>query len=332
MPKVWGIHDAQSDTDKRPTGCGIYRVLFPLDALKGAGWDVGYAAGRPPPEAGDADVMLGQRFDRPEVLGEWRRLRARHKLVYEIDDNVFDVDPVNYGAWNALRQEDKRDAVAHCAQVADLVTVTTEPLARVMRQFNPNVAVLNNCVPAGLLEMERPRRDALTVGWAGGVSHARDIALVAGPVRKFMERDHRDAHLHIIGVDFRVSLGYVRSRFSRWEADPWKYFANIDFDIGLAPLSDHSFNNCKSHVKALEYAALGIPVIASDSPPYRDFVADGVSGFLVRTPKQFRDRLNTLASDEALRESMGAKAKEIAAQWTSQARAHLWDEAYRSIL
>lgn len=330
--KVWGIHDAQSDKDLRPTGCGMYRVIFPLDALKGLGWDVGYAAGTPPPESADADVILGQRFDRPEVLPAWRRLRARHKLIYEIDDNVFDVDPVNFGAWNAYRREDKRDAVRHCAEVADLVTVTTEPLARVMREFSPNVTVLNNAVPAGLLAMERPRREELTVGWTGGVSHARDIAVVAETMRRFMERDRPDAHLHMIGTDFRVAIGYVRSRFSQWESDPWKYWANIDFDIGLAPLSDHAFNDYKSHVKALEYAALGIPVIASESAAYREFVQDGVTGFLVRNPKQFRDRLNVLASDEALRESMGAKAKEAAAQWTSEARAHLWDEAYRSIL
>lgn len=334
-PSVWGIHDAQSDKDPRPTGCGLagwWRVVFPLDALRDLGWQVGYQSGRPPAESAGARVMVGQRFDRPQVLGEWRRLRARHRLVYEIDDDVFNIDPVNFGAWRNFKAAEKRDAVRHCAEVADLVTVTTEPLAQVMRECNPNVAVLNNCVPDGLLQMARPRRPALTVGWAGGVSHARDIAEVAGPLRRFLERDRKDAQLHMVGTDFRHAVTYARARFTGWEPDPWKYWANLDFDIGLAPLSDHSFNNAKSRCKALEMAALGIPVIASDSPPYRDFVTDGVTGFLVRKPAQWRDRLNLLAADEGLRESMGAKAREAAAACTTQAQAHLWDAAYRSIL
>ena len=332
MPKVWGIHDCQSDTDLRPAGCGIFRVIFPLDALRDQGWDVGYAAGTPPPDALSADIMVGQRFDKPEVLGAWRRLRARHKLVYEIDDNVFDVDPLNYSAYRNFQLEGKREAVRHCAQVADLVTVTTEPLAQIMREFNPNVRVLNNAVPARLLEMERPRKEALTVGWTGGCSHARDIAEAAAPLRRFMERDRKDAHLHFIGTDYRRTVTYARARYSSWEIDPWDYWAKIDFDIGLAPLAGTGFNDCKSHVKALEYAALGIPVIASDAPPYRDFVIDGVTGFLVRNSAQLRDRLNVLASDEKLRESMGAKAREQASLWTSEARALEWDKAYRSIL
>ncbi len=307
-------------------------MIYPLDALRDQGWDIGYAAGTPPPEAASADIMVGQRFDRPEVLGAWRRLRARHKLVYEIDDDVFHVDPVNFGAWRNFQMEDKRESVRHCAQVADLVTVTTEPLAEIMREFNPNVAVLNNALPAWVLEMTRTRKDALTVGWAGGCSHGRDITEISTVLRRFLERDRKDVHLHLVGTDYRGVVTYDRARYSKWEIDPRKYFENLDFDIGLAPLSDNIFNACKSHVKALEYAAMGIPVIATDLPPYRSFVVDGVTGFLVRNPKQFRDRLNTLAGDEALRESMGAKAREAAAAWTSEARAPAWDAAYRSIL
>lgn len=333
-PGAWGIHDAQSDIDKRPTGCGFYRLIVPLEGLRGLGWKVGYAAGRPPADASEADVIVGQRFDRPEVLSEWRRLRARHKLVYEIDDNVFEVDPLNTGAHRNFRQASKRDTVRHCAEVSDLVTVTTEPLAKIMREFNPNVAVLNNCVPSDILQITRPRREHLVVGWAGGWSHARDILTMAEPLRRFMERDCKESRLHMIGSDFRPMIfsGLYRTRYTPWECDHRKYWANMDFDIGLAPLSSHPFNESKSHVKALEYAGLGIPVIASDSVPYRDFVMDGVTGFLCRTPKQWRDRLNLLARDEGLRESMGAKAKELAASWTIEARAHLWDQAYRSIL
>ena len=41
------------------------------------------------------------------------------------------------------------------------------------------------------------------------------------------------------------------------------------FDLGLAPLADTAFNRCKSDIKALDYAALGILPLVSDSSAYR---------------------------------------------------------------
>ena len=38
----------------------------------------------------------------------------------------------------------------------------------------------------------------------------------------------------------------------------------------------------KSAIRAIEYGALGIPVVASDVGPYRDHIVDGVTGYLIR--------------------------------------------------
>jgi glycosyltransferase involved in cell wall biosynthesis len=92
------------------------------------------------------------------------------------------------------------------------------------------------------------------------------------------------------------------------------------------------FNRSKSHIKALEYAALGIPVIASDEAPYRDFVVDGVTGFLVRHDHEWALRLRDLVNDAAMRESMGAKAREHARQFSIKEGWKLWEQAYRTLI
>jgi glycosyltransferase involved in cell wall biosynthesis len=46
-------------------------------------------------------------------------------------------------------------------------------------------------------------------------------------------------------------------------------------------LLDTPFNLCKSPIKAMDYAALGLAVVASDTPVYRGSVADGPAGQLV---------------------------------------------------
>jgi glycosyltransferase involved in cell wall biosynthesis len=321
--KVFGIHDN--------SGCGWYRVRLPFDELAKRGHDVRYQEGLVDRAALDGyPLVVGQRMDKPEALPIWRRLRAQAKLVYEIDDDVFRVDPVNWMAHRVYSQPVPRDTVAHAAEVADLVTVTTEPLAEVMRELNGNVAVLPNHVPAELLGWDRPRRDRVTVGWAGGASHGADMQMVASHLRRFLRRNPA-ADLHLIGTDYRQTVR-APARFTDWSADIWAYYRTIDFDIGLAPLVDTPFSRSKSAIKAMEYAALGIPVVASDVDAYRPFVLDGVTGFLVAAEHEWGKRLYELANDAPMREEMGRKAREHAAAWASDRGAELWERAYGPLL
>ena len=66
--------------------------------------------------------------------------------------------------------------------------------------------------------------------------------------------------------------------------------------------------------------------------PYRDFVIDGVTGYLVRHEHEWFKRLRELANDAAMREEMGAKAKENARSWTIDHGWKLWAAAYEGLL
>jgi glycosyltransferase involved in cell wall biosynthesis len=47
-------------------------------------------------------------------------------------------------------------------------------------------------------------------------------------------------------------------------------------------MADTDFNASKSAIKTMDYAALGLAVLASDVPAYRGSLADGPGGMLVR--------------------------------------------------
>lgn len=312
----------------------FYRVKLPLDELGRHGWDVHYRAGRPPPEAGMVKLIVGERLDRPDVMGEWRRLREKHRLIYELDDDVWHVHPTNTGAYHTYGVHSVQDAVETCATMSDMVTVSTEPLAEMVALKTPqrNIRVIKNCIPEMVLSIERPRREHLTIGWTGGGSHTMDLLEVARPVRHVMDED-RSLRLHILGTDFRSTFGLaVMARHTPFQSDPFDYYPLIDFDIGLAPIVPSIFNASKSYLKPLEYAALGIPCVATDFGPYREFVIDGVTGFLARKEKQWRDRIRELVADADLRESMGAKARELAAQHTIEGNWWRWRDAYKEAL
>jgi glycosyltransferase involved in cell wall biosynthesis len=155
--------------------------------------------------------------------------------------------------------------------------------------------------------------------------------MIAPAVRDFL--DLPKTEFHLVGTDYSRTIGR-KCRFTPWvPADAsLAYYRAIDFDIGLAPLTGTRFDASKSAIKVLEYAALGIPSIASDVTPYRGFVVDGVTGWLARTPEDWSRRLREMAQDRAMREEMGAKAKEMAAAHAIGACWRQWADVYEELL
>jgi glycosyltransferase involved in cell wall biosynthesis len=137
----------------------------------------------------------------------------------------------------------------------------------------------------------------------------------------------------MIGADWRRMIKRPNNfRYTGWTEETTEYYKTIDFDIGLAPLEPSLFVRCKSHIKALEYAALGIPCIASDVEPYRQFVIHGVTGYLCKRAHDWVYYLRDLISDDAMRLEMGAQARKWASQWTIQEHWVDWEQAYKSVL
>jgi glycosyltransferase involved in cell wall biosynthesis len=318
-------------------GCGYYRCYQPLAELRRRGHNVMLPergmVWLPDAElnAGDIDVFAGQLLTGPRGMALWESWRGKTRLVYDIDDDVFSSDHEG-SLWHRLPE--CRDIAAYLLSISDLVTVSTEALVDVVGKYNSNVTVLPNCVHEDLLRLERPGRERVTVGWAGGTSHLADFRYAAPMLSRFLDH-HPDVDFHFVGGDYSplLKIPEGRTRHTRWVPDVWDYYRGVDFDIGLAPLSPaNAFNRCKSHLKALEYAALGIPVVASASAPYSGFVQHGVTGYLVKHDHEWGRYLRDLVNDEAMREEMGAAARRLAARWTIQGRYGAWEQAYERVM
>jgi glycosyltransferase involved in cell wall biosynthesis len=282
------------------------------------------------------DIVLAQRWNKHTGLGTWRQARTPFsRLVYDIDDNVFSVDKENWGAHSLYAREDIRDATIHAAEVADLVTVSTEPLAEVMKEFNKNTVVLPNHVSSWVLDLPRVKRDRPRVGWQGGASHGLDIGVAADPVRRFLRR-FPGWDLQLNGTDYRPTFKADPDRmfYEKWiqvNTDARAYYSSIDYDIGLAPLVPTVFSRSKSGLKAIEHAARGIPTIASDCEAYRAVITHGVNGFLVKRDHEWLSYLSELARDDDLRAKMGAAAKDMARRHLIEDGWTMWRDAYEGL-
>src|SRR5262249_43307060 len=98
------------------------------------------------------------------------------------------------------------------------------------------------------------------------------------------------------------------------ESFPWTEESEIAriaaFDIGIMPLSDTPWERGKSAYKLIQVMAAGKPVVASPVGANRQVVQHGVNGFLAETAEPWAEALRTLANNPALRNEMGARARE----------------------
>jgi glycosyltransferase involved in cell wall biosynthesis len=319
-------------------GSGYYRLLLPWKHLSSNSRHLAFA----PKTSGElpsrdvvegVDAFVAQRPVGPMGMRMWDALEGATARVYEVDDDLLTADS---SALEHLCEERVRDSIRYMLERSEMVTVSTPYLAELYSQYNRNVRVLPNFINADVLDLNRRRgrEGKVTVGWAGGNSHMPDWSQAHYWIRPVLQRYAATVDMHFVGKDYSPHLHHPDAvplgalLWTSWTDDIWDYYRGIDFDIGLAPLADIPFNYSKSHLKALEYAALGIPVIATDMEPYRDFVVDGVTGYLVSSPEQWDKRLSELINDAAAREEMGAAARKRAAEFTIQGNWQLWESAY----
>lgn len=315
------------------SGCAYYRCELSAAQLAKRGHEVLVNTVMPPEWLSYADIIVGQRVCQPGVTTRWQQLakEGRVKLVYEIDDDLLDIDHWNGPAHSFFGKPEIRANVIRNIEAADLVTVSTAQLAEVVSEYNRNVAVLPNCIPEALLTTHRPVAEQTTIGWSGGASHKLDLAELGSALTQFIRR-YPEVSLHVIG-DAAARLQLTgpgdKARFTPWIESVPGFHAAIDFDIALAPLRPSKFNRSKSAIRCLEAAALGIPVVASDFGPYADFVRHGETGFLVSRPHEWGKYLKQLL-DPSVRLEMGANARKLAERHTIESNIELWEKALLS--
>jgi glycosyltransferase involved in cell wall biosynthesis len=332
------------------TGCDYYRIFNPFRALKRVypdDFDIDFLSHAATPAdaskthpIGSYDVITIQRLTRYDALPIWRRTRTpNNRLVYENDDDVFHVTPDNFLAYEYYRDKTVIEAVKALCETTDMVTVTSQALADSFGRFSDHVQVLPNFLSdvalygAGNRPLENP--DNMTIGWVGGASHEKDIQQTIKPLQTFFKR-HPDWSLVNGGHDMRhtLKLPLDRIKFRPWLSvleDEEAYFKSLDYTIGICPLLGSAFNAAKTPVKAMEYAARGIPTIASDTEPYKSYIRHGETGFLVRYEHEWLKYFELLAGDEKLRADIAKAAYEVAEQHSMTRNAGLYKDAYQNL-
>jgi glycosyltransferase involved in cell wall biosynthesis len=252
--------------------------------------------------AGQYDVVYV--FREAALLGppifEWLIKRKRVPMVFDFDDAIF----VSYrspsnGYLSYLKFAAKANTIC---RLASHVMVGNPYLAEYARQFNPCVTMIPTTIDTEKYTIE-PKESVETpiIGWTGSFSTVQHLDTLGRALQKLAQRER--FRLRVIGTP-EYRLEGVDVEAMRWRAE-----TEVDdlrtVDIGVMPLPDDAWSKGKCGLKALQFMALGIPVICSPVGVNTDIIQDGENGFIAGTEDEWVEKLSQLLRSVELRRRLG---------------------------
>ncbi|HUB14860.1 MAG TPA: glycosyltransferase [Acetobacteraceae bacterium] len=305
--------------------CAYIRLLQPLDhPAIGGDFDIVLAD---PDEAlcYAADIVATQRYALSDLAAADRLVahcrRTGAALAYDLDDHLLQI-PRDHPDAAVLRPKTK--VVQRLLRDADAVFVSTAALAESLKPARADAVVVPNALderiwatlPAGVRPGRRARGGPVRLLCMGTATHGADFAMIEQALARLHATFEHRVMIDVLGVIARTDLPHWVHRPAMPPATTATYPGFVNWitqqegwDIGLAPLADSAFNRCKSAIKTLDYAALGLAVVASDVGPYHCSLADGPGGMLVANkPEAWFAALSRLVRDGELRRGLAAGA------------------------
>ena len=227
--------------------------------------------------------------------------------------------------------------VEKAADIADHVTVSTPQLLKYAR--HGRASILRNCVPDSIFSFA-PQERSFTeprIGWTGSIqTHPDDLQVTKGSVGQVLKDN--DLNFTVIGDGEYVASFLGLDKSTPVLATGWvpleHYYGALanHLDVGIVPLELSPFNEAKSALKGLEYAALGIPFVASPTREYLRMEAYGI-GKIAKTPGEWRKHLQRMIDRTSETERNATEARDrIKAEHTYSVNAPQWLEAWEKAI
>jgi glycosyltransferase involved in cell wall biosynthesis len=269
----------------------------------------------------DADVVIMQRtpFQTVDSISEAADcfMRSKKPLLWEIDDHLFCEDLrelIEQGAIDKIDEDAFALGEAHRAllPLASALVCSTERLAKYLSSFQPA-----HVIPLAL-DFDHPRwnvptarrTDDITIGWSGGSRVGRDLEIVTGALQRVLERNR---HIRFVlgGSEHYAPLFEHLPRFSTIGWVPYDAYPRLisQLDAVVIPMENHAYNQCKSGLKVIDHAAVGVPSVCSPVLPFAN-VDESVAAFSVTEEDWVSGIEKAVALDAEARASLRMHARE----------------------
>ncbi len=343
---VWTDWNRPGSTSKKYGGVGWYRIVNPLSKAKNAqtisgehlklGGDINSSISNAKYLRGLGNIWWFKYVDDQQAV--MHMIAAKQvvgaKLVVDADDDMFNVHPQNYAYKFHYPGSPKQKILSYLFANADAITVSTEPLKRVMeRMFRAPVTVLPNSIDESIwnhaqsradeieiftereeltTEVIKPNPEAIRIGWVCSVSHEQDAPVLLEPMKEILAK-YPNVEFWCIGWKPLIFDELPRTYWVKGTSDyvdyP-KFLCGLGLDISVAPLIKDEFNRSKSNIKWLESTMAGIPVVATDYDPYES-IDNYKTGYLAKNGSQWVKYLSWLIENKEKRLELAKNAKKV---------------------
>ena len=349
--KILMLHRQQS-------AVGSYRTWVPARYLMSKGHEVTYWEDAPyrhkigrdkdarhkwlMDHQGEFDIIWVDRAMDEQELGEFAGLRHYSPDARMIVD--FDDDFTNIPHWNTAHkgflpgQPLREYGLMHLA-LSEMATVSTKVLAKRFRHLTHRIMPLLNCIdPADWDNLpvcpDRAKDPHLRILYGGASGHYGDLDEAREGIQAVLDKPPCPIRL----ICFGALPGWLheasRTYPGRVISQPWVPFSYYPravawggFDVAIAPLADHIFNEAKSNIKWLEAGIQGISFLCSDVGPYKAIPSEAAIK-VDNTSAQWAQGLREMLKDANLRKRLRTRANEIVRRdWTVDQMGQQWENA-----
>jgi glycosyltransferase involved in cell wall biosynthesis len=268
--------------------------------------------------------------------------RRGQKVVVDIDDLFDEIHETNhaYTSTDVRRNADNnREIYKEIIGLADALICSTPFIAEYYGKIHPNkpIFMVRNSIDINRWSRLKTKDKKPVIGWLGATPwRSMDLEQIAPFFDGYLES--RDLKFHHAGHISWAAGAHLRLKIDpkRCSVSPMVPLFELptvynNFDIGIVPLNDIPFNRAKSFIKGLEYAAAGIPFVASALPEY-EFLAEQGIGRVAKTPKQWMAHFDELLDFET-RQNESLKNWQIAKEkFSIEAHADEWVDVFKKII
>lgn len=167
--------------------------------------------------------------------------------------------------------------------------------------------------------------DQCIVGWIGTKTTFEKHLLPCKDWIKALQNQEPNIRFHIVGITEDMDLG-KNVKYIEWTEET-EVAEILKMDIGLMPLQDSKWEKGKCAYKLIQYAACGIPGVASDVGVNREVTVPGETGILAAGEEEWIQAIKTLKSNTELRHQLGSNArKKVEERYCIQQTSTKWKE------
>jgi glycosyltransferase involved in cell wall biosynthesis len=254
-------------------------------------------------QAVDFDGVLLHKKALNSFDAHWLRRYSR-KVVYDFDDAIM------YSEKHPSKPSRKRKkSFQRTVELADMVIAENPCLAEQARQFNMSVEVLPTGLDTHVYKLEGgSKKDdgKIRLVWIGSSATLKYLAEIK-PVLEEIGSRFDNVVLRVIADEF-LELRNMQVEKRRWSLE--EEAADIgECHVGLAPLPDNKFTQSRFCFKIFQYAAAGLPTIASPVGANPVYLREGVNGFFATDHSDWIEKTSRLIKEAELRNQIGQAAK-----------------------